>query len=294
MVTASILDGKKIALQIREEIRERVAQFTSRTGVTPTLAAVLVGNDPASRVYVKNKRRASQQAGIASRLHLLPADGALQDVLTLVGRLNADPDIHAILIQLPLPAHMAASDVLDSVHPLKDVDGLHPENVGLLFQGRPRFHPCTPFGIQHLLQRSGIEVAGKHVVIVGRSEIVGKPLAAMLMQRTSALSPSVANATVTLCHSKTRNLPVITRMADVLIVAVGHPRMVTAEMVRPGAVVIDVGINRTDGGLVGDVDFDLVVQVASHITPVPGGIGPLTVAMVLENTLRAAELQVGR
>lgn len=291
-MSAEVLDGKSVALQIRAEIKEKVERFTRRTGVTPTLAAVIVGDDPASQVYVRSKRRACEKAGIASRLHALTADTSQGDLLTLVNQLNADAEVHGILIQLPLPSHMASQSVLDSVVPTKDVDAFHPENVGLLLQGRPRFQPCTPFGILHLLKRCNIDVASRHVVVVGRSDIVGKPLAAMLVQRTSELGPSVANATVTLCHSKTRNLPDITRSADVLVVAAGRPRLITGDMVQPRVVVIDVGMNRTDSGLVGDVDFKSVSKVASRITPVPGGVGPLTVAMVLENTLRAAELQL--
>jgi methylenetetrahydrofolate dehydrogenase (NADP+)/methenyltetrahydrofolate cyclohydrolase len=205
--------------------------------------------------------------------------------------LNADPHVHGILVQLPLPAHVDATRVLDAVAPLKDVDAFHPENVGLLVQGRPRFLPCTPYGIQQILHRHDIAVSGKHVVIVGRSDIVGKPLAILLMQRTSPLGASAANATVTVCHSRTGALREITRQADILVAAIGVARFVTADMVQPGATVIDVGINRTDSGLVGDVDYEQVRQVAAHITPVPGGVGPMTIAMLLSNTLQAARIE---
>ena len=285
-MTAAILDGKALARQIQAEIRDEVAEFIQNNAVTPTLAAVLVGEDPASEIYVRNKRRACERTGIESQLHRLPANATTDDVLSLVGKLNRDVGVHGILVQTPLPDAVEQTRVLDAVNPFKDVDTFHPENVGLLMQGRPRFLPCTPCGVQQLLLRNGIEIAGRRVVIVGRSEIVGKPLAAMLMQRAPG-----GNATVTVCHSQTRNLGEITREADILVVAIGRARFITADMVRAGAAVIDVGINRTDEGLTGDVDFEAVRQVAGHISPVPGGVGPLTVAMVLENTLRAARLQ---
>lgn len=285
-MTAAILDGKALAKQIQAEIRDEVAEFIQNNAVTPTLAAVLVGEDSASEIYVRNKRRACERTGIESQLHRLPANATTDDVLSLVGKLNRDAGVHGILVQTPLPDTVEQTRVLDAVNPFKDVDTFHPENVGLLMQGRPRFLPCTPCGVQQLLLRNGIEIAGRRVVIVGRSEIVGKPLAAMLMQRAPG-----GNATVTVCHSQTRNLGEITREADILVVAIGRARFITADMVRAGAAVIDVGINRTDEGLTGDVDFEAVRQVAGHISPVPGGVGPLTVAMVLENTLRAARLQ---
>jgi methylenetetrahydrofolate dehydrogenase (NADP+)/methenyltetrahydrofolate cyclohydrolase len=254
----------------------------------PTLAAVLVGNDPASEVYVRNKVTGCEQVGMQSRLHRLPAETSQDDLLALIAKLNKakDEPVHGILVQLPLPKHIDVTRILHAVSPLKDVDGFHPENVGCLVQGHPRFLPCTPSGIQQLLVRNQIEIAGRHVVVVGRSETVGKPMALMLMQRGPG-----GDATVTVCHSKTRNLPEITRQADILIVAIGHPQFITAEMVKPGAVVIDVGIHRTPQGLVGDVDFAAVSQVASHISPVPGGVGPLTVTMLLVNTLAAARQQ---
>jgi len=289
-MTATILDGKALSQQLQAETAEKVTAFTAETGIEPKLSVVLVGDNPASQVYVRNKQRACKRTGIASELHQLPAATSQADLLALIDRLNNDSTVHGILVQLPLPAQIDDQAVLDAIAVLKDVDAFHPENVGLLSQGRPRFLPCTPHGVLQILKRSGHETAGKEVVIVGRSEIVGKPLAAMLVQRDSPLGPSVANATVTVCHSRTADLPAVTRRADVLIVAIGKPRFVTAEMVKPGAVVIDVGINRAEDGLCGDVDFDSVAEAASAITPVPGGVGPLTIAMLLENTLTAARL----
>ena len=287
---ARLLDGKAIAQQIQSELREKVSEFVSEQGFIPTLAAVLVGDDPASQVYVRNKQLACERVGIASQLHRLAADTAEEQLLELVGRLNCQNEIHGIMVQLPLPTSIQTTRVLDSVHPFKDVDAFHPENVGLLSQGRPRFLPCTPHGVLQVLHRERIPVAGQHVVIVGRSDIVGKPLAMLLQAKESSLAPDMANATVTVCHSQTRDLAAYTRQADILIAAVGRARFITGEMVRPGAVVIDVGINRTERGLAGDVDAESVSRVASAITPVPGGIGPLTVTMLLANTLRAAEL----
>lgn len=287
-MTAILLDGKAIAKQIRDELTEEVAEFIENNGTVPVLAAILVGNDGASEVYVRNKRAACEHVGMESQLHRLPSDTPLDEILTLIGKLNRDPAVHGILVQLPLPPGLDTTRVLDAIHPWKDVDAFHPENVGRLMQGRPRFLPCTPHGVQQLLHRYQIPVAGRHVAVIGRSDIVGKPLAALLAQRDSPLGSSAANATVTVCHSRTSDLGAITRMADIVIAAIGQPRMIRAEMVRPGAVVVDVGINRTDRGLEGDVDFDRVREVASHITPVPGGVGPLTVVMLLRNTLQAA------
>jgi len=284
-VAAQIIDGKAIAAKFREKIAEDVAALRKETGVTPHLAAVLVGDDPASAVYVRNKQRACEKAGIQSTLHRLPGMTSQEELLTLVGRLNEDSGVHGILVQLPLPDQIDEKAVLDAVLPMKDVDCFHPENVGRLMQGRPRFLPCTPCGIQQLLLETGVEISGAHCVILGRSEIVGKPMAAMLMQKAPG-----ANATVTVCHSRTRDLESIARTADILVAAIGVPRFVKASMVRPGAVVIDVGINRVDGKLVGDVDFDAVREVASAITPVPGGVGPMTIAMLLRNTVTAATL----
>ncbi|NOX56407.1 MAG: bifunctional methylenetetrahydrofolate dehydrogenase/methenyltetrahydrofolate cyclohydrolase FolD [Planctomycetes bacterium] len=284
-MAAQIIDGKAIAAKFREKIAEDVAALRKETGVTPHLAAVLVGDDPASAVYVRNKQRACEKAGIQSTLHRLPGMTSQEELLTLVGRLNEDSGVHGILVQLPLPDQIDEKAVLDAVLPMKDVDCFHPENVGRLMQGRPRFLPCTPCGIQQLLLETGVEISGAHCVILGRSEIVGKPMAAMLMQKAPG-----ANATVTVCHSRTRDLESIARTADILVAAIGVPRFVKASMVRPGAVVIDVGINRVDGKLVGDVDFDAVREVASAITPVPGGVGPMTIAMLLRNTVTAATL----
>jgi len=282
-MTAQILDGKALARQIQDELADEVADFIHNNGIVPTLAAVLVGDNPASEVYVRNKRRACEKVGIESRLHRLPDDAAQDDLLALVAKLNKDEQVHGILVQLPLPPQIDEGRVLLAVHPHKDVDAFHPENVGRLVQGRPRFLPCTPAGIQQLLLRNNIPIAGRHAVVVGRSDIVGKPVAIMLLQRGEG-----ADATVTVCHSRTKDLAAVTRQADILIVAVGRAKMITADMIRPGATVIDVGMNRTDEGLVGDVDFAAAREVAGNITPVPGGVGPLTVTMLLQNTLTAA------
>jgi len=290
-VTARILDGKAIAAEIRAEIATEVVAFTARHGVAPCLAAVLVGADPASEVYVRNKQRACEKAGLQSQLHRLPAETSEADLLARVEQLNRDERVHGILVQLPLPKQIRETRILDAVHPLKDVDAFHAENVGLVVQGRPRFLPCTPHGVLQILHRSDIPVAGQHVVIVGRSEIVGKPLANMLVQRDSQLGPQAVNATVTVCHSRTRDLAELTRQADILVAAIGQAKFITAEMIKAGAVLIDVGINRTDEGLVGDIDFAGVLDVASAVTPVPGGVGPLTVTMLLRNTLTAAGMQ---
>jgi methylenetetrahydrofolate dehydrogenase (NADP+)/methenyltetrahydrofolate cyclohydrolase len=283
-MTATILDGKQLAQQIRSELTEEIVEFIQNNGVVPCLAAVIVGDDPASEVYVRNKRKACEAVGIDSQLHRLPGNAPTDDLLKLIAKLNKDHEVHGILVQLPLPKQIDASRVLSAVSPAKDVDAFHPENVGRLVQGRPRFLPCTPQGVQQLLVRSGVDVAGQHVVIIGRSDIVGRPLSIMLSQRGKG-----ADATVTLCHSRTPDLPAVAKSADILIVAIGQARFVTADMVQPGAVVVDVGINRTDSGVVGDVDFDAVREVAGAITPVPGGIGPLTIAMLLRNTLSAAQ-----
>ena len=292
-VTAILLDGKALAAEIQGELAVEAARLREQTGVVPCLAAVLVGDNPASEVYVRNKRKACERTGLESQLHRLPADAPEEDLLRLVARLNADPGVHGILVQLPLPRHIPEARVLDAIDPLKDVDAFHPENVGLLSQGRPRYLPCTPHGVQQLLHRNGIKVAGKRAVILGRSDIVGKPLALLLVNRDGTTGPDGANATVTVCHTRTANLPEITRQADILVAAIGRAKFVTADMVQPGAVVVDVGMNRTDEGLVGDVDFAAVKEVAGYITPVPGGVGPLTVTMLLYNTLAAARRQQG-
>jgi methylenetetrahydrofolate dehydrogenase (NADP+)/methenyltetrahydrofolate cyclohydrolase len=280
---AQILDGAALAQQMRTELAAEVAAFAGATGVKPTLAAVLVGDDAASQVYVRNKRRDCEEVGMTSRLHRLGAGTTQAELLALVDQLNRDPGVHGILVQLPLPAQIDERAVLEAVHPHKDVDCFHPENVGRIVQGRPRFLPCTPGGVQQLLIRNAVPIAGQHVVIVGRSDIVGKPLAIMLGQRGAG-----ADATVTLAHSRTPDLGAVTRLADILVVAIGRAKFVTADMIRPGATVVDVGINRTDAGLVGDVDFAAAAEVAGRITPVPGGVGPLTRVMLLFNTLAAA------
>jgi methylenetetrahydrofolate dehydrogenase (NADP+)/methenyltetrahydrofolate cyclohydrolase len=281
---ATILDGKKLAKQIRSELAEEVVEFIQNNGVVPCLAAILVGDDPASEVYVRNKRRACEEIGIESKLHRLAADTTQDDLLRLIAQLNMDDEVHGILVQSPFPSHIEPFRVVQAVSPAKDIDVFHPENVGRLVLGRPRFLPCTPHGVQQLLIRNNIEIAGRHVVVVGRSDIVGKPLANMLVQKGPG-----ADATVTLAHSRTPDLAAVCRTADILVAAVGRAKLITADMVRPGAAVIDVGINRTDAGLVGDVDFEAVKQVAGAISPVPGGVGPLTVAMLMRNTLTAAQ-----
>ena len=290
---ATLLDGRAVAADVRERVAREAAAFTAETGVTPHLAAVVVGEDPASAVYVRNKQRACEQAGILSTKHALPAETSQDELLALIDRLGADSSVHGILCQLPLPDHLDERAVLDRVDPLKDVDCFHPENVGRLSQGRPRFAPCTPAGVMELLRAAGFDPAARRAVVLGRSEIVGKPMAMLLLARG-------ADATVTVCHSRTPDPAAVCREADLLIAAVGRPRFVTAQFVKPGAAVIDVGINRLPdapssdnggGGLAGDVDFDAVREVAGLITPVPGGVGPMTVAMLLGNTVRSARLQ---
>ena len=280
-----IIDGTGLARALRNELRGRVEALRS-AGVVPGLAVVLAGDDPASRVYVRSKARACTEVGLYSEQHDLPASATEAQVLEQVRRLNADPRIHGIMVQLPLPAHVSGEQVLRAIAPDKDVDGFHPYNVGLLATGHPAFVPCTPAGVMRMLAREGIAPEGRHAVIVGRSNIVGKPMAMLLLQR---------NATVTICHSKTRDLGAVTRQADILVAAIGRARFLTGDMVKPGAVVIDVGINRLPhekGKLVGDVDFQSVLGRASHLTPVPGGVGPMTIAMLLENTVLAAERTV--
>ena len=289
-MSARILDGKAISNTLRMETAQGVEALFSRTGIRPQLAAVLVGDDAASQVYVRNKEIACEKAGIASRVIRLPASTILDDLLRLLDELNGDPSVHGILVQLPLPGHLDTQQVLDRISPRKDVDAFSPENVGLLSQGRARFYPCTPHGVLQLLDRCGIEIAGKEVVVVGRSEIVGKPLVSMCLQKSGPRGSGNANATVTCCHSQTSDIAAVTLRADILFVAIGKPQWLQGEMVKPGAVVVDIGINRLGDRLVGDVDFESVSQVASAITPVPGGVGPLTIAMLLHNTLHAAEL----
>jgi methylenetetrahydrofolate dehydrogenase (NADP+)/methenyltetrahydrofolate cyclohydrolase len=290
-VSARILDGTAIAKAIRQEVAAEVSRLRSK-GRKPGLAAVLVGEDPASAVYVRSKGKACEEAGMHSVTIRLPADTPEAELLDTVDRLNADPEINGILVQLPLPKHINSEKVLRRIDPSKDVDGFHPVNVGKLVTGdKTGFRPATPYGVQQKLIRSGIEIKGAHAVIVGRSNIVGKPMASLLIQQGPG-----GDATVTVCHSRTRDLPSVTRLADILIAAIGKPEFVTADMVRPGAVVIDVGINRVDDAsrprgyrLVGDVAYDSVAQIASAITPVPGGVGPMTIAMLLQNTLQAMQ-----
>jgi methylenetetrahydrofolate dehydrogenase (NADP+)/methenyltetrahydrofolate cyclohydrolase len=285
-MTARLLDGKALAQTMQAEIAASVAEFVNKTGVRPGLATVLVGENPASQTYVRNKRRSCEKAGMVSFVHDLPASTSQRDLLELLARLNADRSVHGILVQLPLPGHVAESEIVDAVSPLKDVDGFGPESLGLLTAGRPRYLACTPHGILQLLRRNDIAIAGRHVVITGRSNIVGKPLALMLLHKGT-------DATVTVCHSRTPDVGAVTRQADVIVMAIGQPHYLKADMVRPGAVVVDVGTNRlADGRLVGDVDYDAVREVASAITPVPGGVGPMTITMLLYNTLEAAKKQV--
>ena len=284
-MTATLLDGKALAQTMQVEIAAEVAALVQARGVRPGLAAVLVGDNPASHIYVRNKRKACDQAGLASWLHPLPADTTQAELLALVTRLNTDSAVHGILVQLPLPKQIDEDAILRAVSPLKDVDGFTPENLGLLASGHPRFVPCTPLGVQQLLLRNGVGIEGAHVVIVGRSNIVGKPLALILMQKAAG-----ANATVTVCHSRSKDIADRTRQGDIVVVAIGQAHFLKPDMVRPGAVVVDVGTNRLpDGKLTGDVDFEAVRQVASAITPVPGGVGPMTITMLLHNTVAAAQ-----
>jgi len=284
-MTAQIIDGKKISKQIQEEIKKDVEELRTKHGVVPGLAVIIVGENPASQVYVKNKRITCEKLAIRSFSYDLPADTSEGKLLELIHELNAKPEVHGILVQLPLPRQISENKVLLAIDPDKDVDGFHPVNVGKLVAGEPAFMPCTPHGCIQLLLRSGIETEGAEVVVVGRSNIVGKPIANMLIQKARG-----ANATVTVCHTKTRNISAHTRRADILIVAAGVPRYIKADQVKPGAVVIDVGVNRLESGLCGDVDFEGVKEVAGHITPVPGGVGPMTITMLMMNTVRSARM----
>lgn len=280
-MTATILDGKLVAAQVKDEVRVRTAALAGR-GITAGLAVVLVGDDPASAVYVKAKTKDAREVGIAATDHRLPADTTQAALLELVARLGADPSVHGILVQLPLPRGLDADAVIAAIPPHKDVDGLHPDNLGRVAQGRPRFTACTPAGCMRLLAHGGVELVGARAVVLGRSVLVGKPMALLLAN---------ADATVTLCHSRTRELPDLVAAADIVVAAVGRPGMVRGAWIKPGAAVIDVGINRTaDGKLVGDVAYAEAVERAGWITPVPGGVGPMTRACLLENTVRAAEL----
>jgi len=283
-VTAAIIDGKAIAAGIRAELGIRVARLAGH-GVVPGLAVIIAGNDPASAIYVRNKARASGEIGIRSEVHALDAAISQETLAAFVRRLNADPAVHGILVQLPLPRHIDTRAVIETIAPEKDVDGFHYFNVGSLVTGEPAFYPCTPWGVMKMLEHEGVPVEGAHAVVVGRSTIVGKPMALLLLN---------GGATVTICHSKTRDLPSMNRQADILVAAVGRARLIRGDMVKPGAVVIDVGINRQpDGKLSGDVDFEAARAVASRITPVPGGVGPMTIAMLLANTVKSAERVAG-
>jgi methylenetetrahydrofolate dehydrogenase (NADP+) / methenyltetrahydrofolate cyclohydrolase len=285
-MAARILDGKALAAQMQAEIAAAVAEQVKAGGTKPGLATVLVGDDPASHVYVRNKRRTCEQIGMTSFHHELPATTSQTDLLNLVTKLNNDPAVHGILVQLPLPKQIDESAIIHAVAPHKDVDCFHPENVGLLTIGKPRFKPCTPHGVQQLLERNGISVAGKNLVIVGRSNIVGKPLALLLMQKGPG-----GDATVTVAHSRSRDLGDLTKRADIVVVAIGQAKFLKADMVRPESVVIDVGTNRgEDGKLCGDVDFAAVSLIVTAISPVPGGVGPMTITMLMHNTLTASRL----
>ena len=279
-MAARVIDGKAVSAAVRERVREGVAEYERRSGRTPGLATVIVGDDPASEIYVRNKHRASQEAGMRSIHHGLDGEASEAELLELVAALGADDDVDGILVQLPVPAHIDPEAVVSAIDPAKDVDGLTPVNAGLLSAGRPGLVPCTPAGVVELLDHEGVDLSGAEAVVVGRSQLVGRPLASLLLTR---------DATVTVCHSRTRDLAETCRRADVLVAAVGVPRLIGADAVQPGAVVIDVGMNRTDDGLAGDVDFEAVSEVAAAITPVPGGVGPMTIAMLMVNTLAAAE-----
>lgn len=280
-MSAIIIDGKALATEIREKIKEDTARMTS-AGVRPGLAVVLVGDDPASKVYVRNKKAACEEAGILSEEYTLPASTSEAELLELIHKLNNKKDIHGILVQAPLPSHINFKTITENILPEKDVDAFHPYNVGKIMIGDFDFLPCTPAGVMELIKKAGVSVSGKNCVVVGRSNIVGKPQSMLLLKE---------NGTVTICHSKTENLADFTKKADILVVAVGRAEMIKGDMIKPGAVVIDVGMNRnSEGKLVGDVDFSTAKDVAGYITPVPGGVGPMTITMLLKNTLKAAEL----
>ena len=283
-MTAQIIDGKSIALSVRQGLEPRVETLKAK-GVTPGLTVVVVGDDPASAIYVRNKERASQKLGMNGTVLRMPGETTQEELLTVVRKLNADDSIHGILVQLPLPAHIDEHAILREIDPDKDVDGFHAMNAGRLLNGEKGFVACTPKGVMRLLETTGVDLNGKNAVVVGRSNIVGKPMALLLLQK---------NCTVTIAHSRTRNLAEVTRAADILVVAVGRAGMITGDMIKPGAIVMDVGINRVDGKVVGDVDFESAKEVASYITPVPGGVGALTIAMLMENAVEAAENHAGR
>lgn len=280
-MTAKIIDGKEVARKIKDELKKEVEQLKAK-GICPGLAVVIVGDNPASRVYVNMKKKACAEVGIYSEEYALSKETTQQELLDLVKKLNEKKDIHGILVQLPLPEHINEEEVIQVIHPGKDVDAFHPVNVGKIMIGNYDFLPCTPAGVMELIKEAGIDIAGKECVVVGRSNIVGKPQAMLLLQQ---------HGTVTICHSRTKNLKEVCQRADILVVAVGRAQMVTGDMIKPGAVVIDVGVNRLENKkLVGDVDFDSAVSVAGAITPVPGGVGPMTIAMLMKNTVKAAQL----
>ncbi len=284
-MSARLIDGKALAQTIRERIAKDVAELQARSGVRPGLAAILVGEDPASKLYVKNKQKACDAAGIYVDEHKLSTSTTQAELLTLIEKVNADPKVHGILVQLPLPKQIDSKVILDAVDPHKDADGFHPYNMGRLVEGTAMFTPCTPKGVIKMIESTGVAIEGRRAVVVGRSNIVGKPAALLLMHR---------HATVTVCHSKTRDLPGVCREAEILVVAIGKAKFVTADMVREGAVVVDVGVNRLeDGTFVGDVDFGPVSERAGWISPVPGGVGPMTIAMLLDNTLKSAKRVAG-
>ena len=284
---AMLIKGSEISKQIKEELKIEIANMKENNNLIPGLATVLVGENEASKVYVGAKEKSCKELGIYSERIDLPGDTKEEDLLSLIARLNKDPKIHGILVQLPLPKHINETNVLYSIDPAKDVDGFHPVNIGKMMLGEPCFLPCTPHGILELLRRSNTELSGAEVVVVGRSNIVGKPVANMLLQKNGG------NATVTICHTGTKDIPSHTRRADILIVAVGKPKAITADMVKEGVVVIDVGVNRLATGLVGDVDFESVKEKAKAITPVPGGVGPMTIVMLMKNTVQSAKMHAG-
>ncbi|MEA4853597.1 MAG: bifunctional methylenetetrahydrofolate dehydrogenase/methenyltetrahydrofolate cyclohydrolase FolD [Christensenella sp.] len=280
-MSAQIISGKELSAEIRQQLKERVKQLKETRGIVPGLAVIQVGDDGGSTIYVNNKEKACAEVGIYSEVNRLPEHTTQKELLQLVERYNKDPKIHGLLVQLPLPAHIDEDEILKNINPQKDVDGFHVQNAGSLFTGLPGLVACTPKGIIQLIKKSGIDLTGKTAVVIGRSNIVGKPVAMLLLNE---------NATVTICHSRTKNLPQVCAQADVLVAAIGKPEFVTKDFVKPGAVVIDVGTSRVDGKLKGDVKFDEVSEVAGYITPVPGGVGPMTITMLMENTVDAGEL----
>ncbi|MDK2932348.1 MAG: methylenetetrahydrofolate dehydrogenase / methenyltetrahydrofolate cyclohydrolase [Clostridiales bacterium] len=283
LLTAKIISGKQVAARIKESLKNEVGLLKSK-GILPGLAVVIVGSDPASRIYVNSKKKACEEIGIYSEEYALSEETTQEELLRLVRTLNEKKDVHGILVQLPLPNHLNEKEVINTINPDKDVDAFHPINVGKIMLGEPDYLPCTPAGVMELIKESGIDIAGKECVVVGRSNIVGKPQAMLLLQQ---------HGTVTICHSRTKNLKEVCKRADILVVAVGKPQIITGDMIKPGAVVIDVGMNRLENRkLVGDVEFDSAVNVAGAITPVPGGVGPMTIAMLMKNTVKAAQIQL--